>query len=233
MFLGIVGLASGVHGALPAMSTLFDLPLHEDFVQRHSEVVEWTRRRKCPCGSLPDGSRSNLNCKACKGKGIIEDPPLVFNAIVTGVRSQKLMLEAGSCPSATACSRRRRSSGSSSSRATGSAIIGWGEGEPYEGEILRRGVTDVDRLRYEPKQMHKVFSVDPVTGAITTYTTYTVAGRDLTWTGARPAPGQSYTVDYTPLWEWIAFIPTVVRREQGDNLGQLVILKKLHTTTPF
>jgi hypothetical protein len=40
-------------------------------------------------------------------------------------------------------------------------------------------------------------------------------------------------IDYAPLWDWVAFIPTVVRREQADNLGQLVILKKLHTATPF
>jgi hypothetical protein len=215
------------------MSTLFDLPLHEDFVQRHSETVEYTRCHKCPCGSLPDGSRSNVNCKACKGKGIIEDPPRVFNAIVTGVRAQKLMLDAGIVSFGDLMLSAPPFLGFMIYEYDRFRIVGWGEGEPYEGEILRRGVTDVDRLRYEPRVMNKVFSVDPVVGTVTTYTGYTTAGRDLTWTGTRPAPGQSFTVDYAPLWEWVAFLPTVVRREQADNLGQLVILKKLHTTTPF
>ena len=215
------------------MSTLFDLPIHEDFVQRHSEVVEYTRRRKCPCGSLPDGSRANVNCQACRGKGFVEDSPVVFNAIVTGVRSQKTFLEAGIVSFGDLMLSAPPFLGRIIYEGDLFRIVGWGEGEPYEGEIIRRGVTNVDKLRYEPLQVHKVFTVDPVFGAITAYTGFTTSGKDLTWTGPRPAPGQSYTIDYAPLWDWVAFIPTVVRREQADNLGQLVILKKLHTATPF
>jgi hypothetical protein len=219
------------------MPTLFDLPLHEDFVQRHSEVVEYIRCRKCPCGALPDGSRSNVNCKACKGRGLIEDPPITFSAIVVGVRAQKSFLEAGIVSFGDLMLSAPPFLGLTIFEYDKFRITGWPEGEPYEGEIIRRNIGDVDRLKYEPIVIHKVFTVDPATGAVTAYTQgthFSVTDRDLTWLGAtRPASGQAYTVDYSPRWEWVAFIPTVIRREQSDSLGQLVILKKLHTTTPF
>jgi len=219
------------------MSTLFDLGLHEDFVQRHSETVEYTRRRKCPCGSTPDGNRSNLNCKACRGNGFIEDTPITFQAIVTGIRTQKTLLEMGVASLGDLVLSAPPFLGLQIYENDKFRVIGWKDAEPYEGEILRRGVTDVDKLKYIPVTMEKVYQVDPFTGAITTYvqgTHYSVSGRELTWlTSTRPEPGMSFGVNYSPRWEWIAYIPAADRHEQGDDLGQLVLLKKLHHTTPF
>lgn len=219
------------------MSTLFDLPLHETFVRNHSETVEHTRRRKCPCGSLPDGSRSNINCLACRGRGLVEDAPVTFEAIVTGIRTQKTLLEIGVASLGDLVLSVPPFLGIRVHEMDKIRIVGWSDGELYEGETVRRDVGDTDQLRYAPVVVEKVFQVDPATGTVTTYTQgthFSMSGKALTWlTPTRPAPGSAYTADYSPRWEWVAFTPTVHRIEQGDNLGQLVLLKKLHHATPF
>lgn len=116
-------------------------------------------------------------------------------------------------------------------------IVGWADGELYSGEVLVRGSGETDRLAYVPVTIDRVFSVNPVSGVVTLYlegVNFTASGRTLTWqTGVpRPAYAQTYTVDYSPRYEWIAFNPTTHRYEQAENLGQRVVLKRRHKVMP-
>ena len=217
------------------MPTLFDLPSHAAFIERHSETVQWFRARKCACGGRGDPNRTNVNCLACQGFGYLYEPPVTLRAMIVGVTSRERMfvemglLEAGDC--LMSCSPYEPEQIRDWDKII---IAGWGDGDLYSGETLVRGGGMVDFILYEVVSLHKVFSVLPHTGAITTYaqgTSFTLNGRQITWIAGAPAPTylQSYTVDYAPRFEWIAFSPTVHRYEGAENVGQRVFLKRRHT----
>lgn len=101
---------------------------------------------------------------------------------------------------------------------------------PYRGDLVNRGK---DKLRYTPTAIIACERHDPLTGATTIYTTpedFTLSGRMIVWnTGAGPAVGESYSVTYDAIVDWIVYPQTTsMRASRGTTLGQKVLLKQRH-----
>jgi hypothetical protein len=212
------------------MPATFDLAAHHEFVQRHGDLVTWRRGYKCACGNEPDSNRALLTCVVCNGLGIRYGPPFFIRALVTGIRHDRSLVMTGIAQ-------------------PGDLVIGFSpfelqtvgaldifmldraQGEPYEGDLIKRRLDQPsDVLRYAPKVMHQVSSVNPLSGVITVYPSgsYSLAGRIITWTGAAPEPGTIYGAHYFPVYEWIPYVIPMERYEQSVNLGQRVVLRKRH-----
>ena len=219
------------------MPTRFSLPAHHDFVLRHAEAVRISRAHKCACGARPDANRANVNCQACFGAGYLYDPPYVTRGAVIGIQAQRIMLETGVADLGDLLLSLSPFEPEQIRDWDKVEIVGWDDGELFSGEVLVRGGGPYDRLTYEPVVFHKAFTVFPSTGVITMYvegTSFTLAGRNLTWVPGQPQPTymQTYTADYSPRYEWVAFNPQVHRYEQAENLGQRVLLKRRHVVLP-
>ncbi len=211
----------------------FDFQLHDDFVEAHGDRILWQRATKCSCGNAPDPARARIDCQACHGSGMRYAAPVELVGLVTGVGGrEKALMEMGLV-------------------APGDMVLGlapgqaatlrdydlvrltWDAGSPFEGDVLRRGVGPSDRLSYEPARILDVTEVDPSTGAVTTYpaSSYSFAGRLLTWAASpavQPAGGDTYTVAYDAVFEWVVFVSPLQRYEAGASLGQRCLLRKRH-----
>jgi hypothetical protein len=217
----------------PANASTFNLRDHHLFVTRHGDTVQHRQAMKCPCGATPDANRARFSCPVCLGLGFRYSAPVSLIGLVTGVRHERDLVIAGVA-------------------APGDCMLGlspyetrvlgdwdcirlsWADGEPYDGDVLTRGIdTMADALTYDVKAVTAVFSVDPNTGAITTYvsgTDFVIAGRTLTWQAgeAMPTPGTAYTAAYRAIFEWVCFVAPLQRYERGTKLGQRALLRKRH-----
>lgn len=52
------------------------------------------------------------------------------------------------------------------------------------------------------------------------------------WIGNKPADGVFYTIKYTAFLEWICYSTPMTRIDRARNLGQKVLLKKVHVAFP-
>lgn len=218
--------------------TGFDLGLHDQFVADHGDRVLWFRATKCSCGRSRDPHRAQPTCVACEGTGWRYDPPVELLALVTGVGGrEKSLIEAGLVSPGDmvlglAPSEPHQLKDWDKIRLT------WDPGLPYDGDVLIRGTGSTDRLTYEARRIRAVTDVHPATGAVTTYgegTSFTVAGRELTWVAGQPQPlaGESYTVDYEPNWDWVVLSRPLSRFERGQSLGQRVLLRQRHLALSY
>lgn len=57
-------------------------------------------------------------------------------------------------------------------------------------------------------------------------------GKKLRWVGNKPLDGQFYTIKYTAYLEWICYSTPMTRIDVNRNLGQKVLLKKIHLAFP-
>lgn len=207
----------------------FDIGAHDAFVQRHSDAFRWYRGSLCPCGATPDANRSRVTCLHCNGTGTRYEAPVIMNGIITGVERYKALLESGFLEPGDL--QLGLSPLEPNILSPGDMIeINWTHGQPYEGDVLKRGAgSNVDLLSYPPVDIFSCVSIHPTTQALTSYVSganFTVSGRALTWISVAPSAGQNYSIKYTALFQWIAFRPPMDRMEQNVSLGQWMFLRK-------
>lgn len=213
--------------------TTFDLQSQHDHVMRHGDYVQWCRASKCPCAPSGDANRANPNCKVCFGIGFRYAAPATLVGMVHGINNEKSLLESGiAFPGDMVLSLSPLEQNVISDFDL--IQVTWGQGQPYDGDVIKRGTGATDKLTYAAAQVFEVFSVDGTLTTITAYdenTSWTVEGRDITWIGGQPQPaaGQMYSVKYAVAsWDWIAFVSPMQRFETGTNLGLKVLLRKRH-----
>lgn len=185
-------------------------------------------------------------CPRCRGDGWLYRDPRVRLGLVTSIRGQRNILDAGiampgdmmfSPQVGDQCNNHGMTAIGAYDKITalweqplddGHVLIR-GAATEYENKNLQTGLKpNQDRLWYEPAtaiwcedDKGVVYSVngDFVLGP----------GKIINWVGNRPVVGQRYTIKYTAYFEWIAFQPPQERRDRDNvDLGQLVFLRRRH-----
>ncbi len=217
---------------MPFNNSRFDSAIDSQFLGTAGQLVSLYRAMQCPCSSDP--SRAVNTCVLCGGLGrFYPDPPVQKTVIITRVEQDNPDLIA-----------------------TGLAVPGdlvmsepmgdpypaeqydlitpqWG-GQPFDGQIITRGSGATDKLFYHAVSVDRCLSVNPATGAITSYTPgadFTFSGRTITWINP-PAAGVVYSVRYSALYNYVVFPPAFLRREGGTDIGAKVLLRKRHLVFP-
>jgi len=224
------------------MSIVFNLNLHQDFVQAHGEQFLYYRASLCPCGIGPgatDANRALLNCTACGGIGLIYSPPTQMVGLMTGLRNMKDLADFGEV-------------------FPGDMILGmnpqpsvfinaWDLIRPFfavgfNGQIITRGSGINDLLDYPASQIFQVTSIDFTNNyAIINYTSevdFTVSNRTITWNATTlvntklPA-GTNYSVNYNAIFDYIVKEAGMERYDNHvANLGQRFLIRKRHLVLP-
>lgn len=102
-----------------------------------------------------------------------------------------------------------------------------------QGDPLKRGDSDSDRLYYEAVSGLACIDEDKV--FYRPNIDYRLSGKNIVWdwsgkpaAGKKPDQGIRYTVKYQAYIEWLAFVPPVTRISFGVDMGAKVILRKKH-----
>lgn len=201
--------------------------MHRYFA-RHAERVLWYEAALCPCSKTPRSPARNI-CQACFGLGYFyPNPPKVLRCNVTQV-TQNLILEAlGEMQPGDLVLEQQP--GDPQIGRGDLILTQWWRGEPDQGEtVLRASNTNVDVLSFRAQDVLWAGTVDISTGVATTYrlgTDFEASGRNITWIGNSPAPGQQYSIKYTSNYEWVCYIPAMPIYEFGTNLGPRATMRK-------
>jgi hypothetical protein len=220
---------------MPINNSSINLAKQSEFIRKHGEWLYFFRSMKCTCSLIPQGSmiadanRANPNCKACHGLGLIWQDQGQIIGLVQTVNQQKDLLQAGiAAPGDLVLSPDPRYTISDYDKIQ----MNWGEGIPYEPQLLRRSATGgTDTANYTIMEVIECIQIDPTTGNITTYVPevdFTFDKKLITWIGNKPANGSVYSIKYSALIDWICFAPPQPRRERETNLGQKIIMRKKH-----
>ena len=217
-----------------------NINLHKKLVLSHGEQVTHYKSQLCTCSTDGLPENADLNCIRCKGLGVYWFDPKTITAIVTGLdsdRTGRQWLQNGialpedmSCSASPGLTRRFKD--------YDKIIPKWNRGFPYPGELLQRG--SKDRLLYVPMgNFIRISKINPVTGVETVWVKNTdfVIGGDLgktvQWVAGRgPGMDDIYAVTYEPRFEFICWAPPAPRWERGRDLGQRIILRKIHLPWP-
>lgn len=217
---------------MPFNSSTFSLRQQQGFFDRHGDFVDWYGGHKCSCSDSQDASRANPNCRSCKGTGFWYDAAKRIQGLVTGLSSQRMLLESGiAIPGDLIFSSEMLTMDVITDY--DKIVLSW-DGAPHEGDLLKRGQADSDFLIYNATDITSVTRVDQETGTITAYISGTeyshASGSDvITWlTPTRPPTGAVYSVKYLAIFEWLCFQPPAQRYERGTPLGNRVLLRKKH-----
>jgi hypothetical protein len=211
------------------MSVEFDLDLQNDFVQGHGESILWSRANLCPCSVEHDANRPNPNCRACLGKGFVYDDPVSIIGIVTALSFEKQIQAVGEAVAGTLM----LGLGPFETHRLGDndvVTVTWDEGQPYEGELVVRGQSDTDQLKFPAGTVHEAFTVDVSTGTRTFFflgADFTVSGNIVTWTGNKPLTGQTWSIRYdVKSYEYVAWVSPMQRLDHGIPLGRRAMLRR-------
>ena len=202
--------------------------MHKRLILTHGEQVIHYTGQLCSCS--PDGlpESADLNCVKCQGLGVFWREPRSITAIITGLdsdRTSRQWLQNGialpedmSCSPLPGLSRRFKD--------YDKIIPTWKRGFPYPGELLRRGRKDT--LLYRPVgKIVRVSKVNPEVGTEEVWiegVDFSVGGTDnksVLWVNGR-GPG----------FEFVCWAPPAPRWERGKDLGQRVLLRKMHLPWP-
>jgi hypothetical protein len=210
------------------MPTEFTLPLHDDFVARHGDQVQWLQASKCPCGS---SAEVRVTCFLCHGQGWRYAAPLLLTALVTGIDHRRDLLQSGFAQPGDlllglAPSEMHLISDFDLIRLT------WTSGSPYEGDLITRRDGPTDILSYEAREVLSCFAVSQSEQRVITYVPgvdFTISGRTLTWISSNaPDVGSRYSIKYNVIYDWVVFLSPGDRYEGGQSLGQHNLLRKRH-----
>jgi len=187
----------------------------------------------CPCGNTPD-SPSKITCAACAGTGLLYPMPsrTVLGIVSDVTLHQELLMQGLAQPGDLQVSTQP---GQLHLDPFDLCLIPWTVGVPVTGDVLVRGTGTTDQLPYRAVLVEGVWTVNPTTGQITTYTAgqdFTVQGKVITWIGRQPAAGAQYTIRFNGDFEWIVFDPPDQRVAFGQDLGQRAILRKRYLVLP-
>jgi len=214
--------------------------MHKRLILTHGEQVIHYTGQLCSCS--PDGLPENadLNCVKCLGLGVFWREPRTITAVITGLdsdRTSRQWLQNGialpedmSCSPLPGLSRRFKD--------YDKIIPTWKRGFPYPGELLRRGRKDT--LLYRPVgKIVRVSKVNPEVGTEEVWTEgidFSVGGTDnktVLWVNGRgPGFDEVYSFVYEPRFEFVCWAPPAPRWERGKDLGQRVLLRKMHLPWP-
>lgn len=214
-------------------SSSYDLRRMDIWQQKHAEWMKWSLGVKCPCSTMTDVSRANPNCAVCFGTGWFYTNEQEIRGIVTDARFDKQLKDTGMLQAGDlSLGPEIRGNHPILQNYDRIILAFWGDGLPYDGDVIVRTPYATDRTIYAPIQVQMCASVDPVVGTITSYTLgtdFTLNGRELSWlTGRGPSVGQTYSLKYTTHYEWIVLVPASPRYERGTSLGQRVVLRARH-----
>ena len=210
----------------PEMATAFNQILHADFVTRHGEEFTWFRAVTCPCVIDGDRTRPSPICNVCNGEGRVFLAGSSKVGIITDVRREKSLIEAGLLQPGDLKLGMSPLEGDDQMISPGDQVeISWSQGQPVESEVLTRDIElGVDRLKFPVRHVFSCLSVDSEAGTSTVYgegVHFTVSGQLVTWINVvQPPPGTKYSIAYAANHRWDVFEPTQDRRETGDNLPQ-------------
>ena len=209
--------------------TRFNLRGHHEFVRRHSTVLLYLRAAPCPCGYERDPSQADPGCEACGGSGTAYDAPEPMRGMLVDARSEKRLLDIGMLSPGDAIF----SPSPFEVRSIGDRDLfrsTWAVDTPGEGEIVKRGEGDTDRLVFPPKKVIACLSlgeggerVDYVEGVDFVLEE---AAKVVRWVGDGPATGVQYSIKYQHVWEWVAEVAPQPRMEAGARIGQWVWLRR-------
>lgn len=194
-------------------------------------------------------------CARCGQDGFLFRKPVLVRGLFTGARHQRNVLDSGvylpgdamfsPSPDSLNCEGGRRRIGTADK-----LTATWAE--PIdEGHVLIRGsgtkaaadgiITmlndDEDRLWYEPASA--IWCEDEFGVEYLVNEDFLLGpGKIIKWVGNQPVFGARYSIKYNAYFEWIAFQPPTERRDRdGDDLGELVSLRKRHVqlvnSSPF
>lgn len=205
--------------------------LWSNTIRRIGEDVLWYRATLCSCSPQGDPNRANMNCKVCRGFGVVyDDTPKWIKIVVTQItRERRLMEEGFVYPGDLIVVLEPRLYEYPSD--WDKIVFAKDPSEAIQNEVLTRGMTQADSLTYEAVRVERVVQHDPVTGIITTYVEgqdYYITGAAVTWYEAHgPKNGQQYTIKYFARPEWIvAFQPPAPRWEAGTDLSPKLVLRQ-------
>lgn len=184
-------------------------------------------------------------CKRCGGTGWLYRDAQLVRGIVTNIRQQRNILDAGTSQPGDLlfspgtltpdCSGERRIGAWDKLTATWPQPVDDGHviqrGAAFSGdnaELVTGLRTDEDRLWYEPAS--SVWCEDEAGKRYSEGEDFVLGpGRVIRWVGAAPRIGQLYTIKYNAYFEWIVFQPPTERIDtDGTNLGPIVYLRKRH-----
>ena len=208
----------------------------------HGQQIRYTPSYKCPCGNTPDANRARIDCAVCYGTGFFYDftKSATFDAIVSQVHMTKSLIDAGLAEP-----------GDLTMTLAPTAPVfvkdydlirlTIGSGEPYEGDVIQRGKLGViagnansDLLSWEVVEVERCFSINPQTQVVVDYAEgvdFTISGRVITWSN-NLLLGAIYSIRYTCLYDWIAYVSPVERFERNISLGQKALLKRRAAVLP-
>lgn len=194
-------------------------------------------------------------CPRCGGDGWLSRKPKLIQGLVTGIRQQRNILDAGwAQPGDMVFSPHTPNvdcEGISSKITTNDKITFTWEMPLDSGQVIVRGaatsginlqlktyLTDnQDRIWYEP--FSSIWCEDDNGRVYHQDSDFKLGpGKVITWIGNQPLPRQRYTLKYNAFFEWIAFQPPTERRDVDNvDLGNLIYLRKRHiafvNSSPF
>lgn len=203
------------------------------FFREHGDRANWYQGAICSCVTQgSDMAHAQVSCKVCGGLGrFYPNTPAYIRGIVSNAMQDRDLLATGFAIS------------------DGDLVFSadpWGEWNigpldllvfdgdphqwPFEGQVLTRGTGTTDNLWYTASDLQLVTQSNPSTGAVTQYSGMTVSGKTIDWSGVSTAPaaGTNYSVKYRAKYEWVCYVPPMVRFEHTQSLGQKVVLRKRH-----
>lgn len=219
---------------MPFNNSTFSAMDNQNFFRNKGDIVQQYRSMVCPCGNDP--GESITTCAVCGGMGrFYPDAPIIKRAIISRVeQSEPQLITTGFAGPGDLTMSEMPGDQNPAEEFDIIMLPKWA-GMPFSGQIVTRG-TDTDVLFYRAVNIDKCVSVDPSTGAVTTYThnaDFSWSGRTITWlTANQPAQGSNYSIRYTALFEYVVFTPALVRREVGTDIGSKAILRKRHIIMP-
>lgn len=224
----------------------------------HEVGISCTCRVDDPYAStLNDGkdSRRDAFCERCGQDGFIYRSPRLITAMITGVKHQRNILDAGNYhpgdaqlstyPEDDGCGEANRRIG-----AFDKITATWPE-PVDDGHVIVRGAganaalqgvnteleSNEDRLWYEPA--NSIWCEDENDVVYEEDADFVLGpGKIIRWIGNQPKEGIRYSIKYNAYFEWIVWQPPGERRDRNaDNLGELIYLRKRHVifvnTSPY
>ena len=231
----------------------FDFALQDGFINERGTAMIHETAIKCPvciaedtfAGMLNDGEqrRGLPFCNSCSNTNWLYRNPKIVIGLVTNIRHQKNILDAGEATGAdlTFSPLIQGDDEETHVGAYDKLTATWAE--PLDdGQVIVRGAgtmgenarlstnlaSNEDRLWYEP---HSALWCEDQNGTVYREgSDFTLGpGKVITWVGNKPIVGYAYTIKYKAFCEWISWRPPTERLDRDRNLGQLVFLRKKHT----
>lgn len=238
-----------------AQSTTFSRQSQGDFIERHGTTLIHAVAVKCPCRnedvfvSMGDDGADAVSVAdhaLCQNDRWLYRHPKEITGLLTSMNQQLTPVEMGwAQPGDVVFSPQLQDRGSGCEQRPigqwdrltstipqildgGQVIVrGAGTAGANRGVTASAGLAEnEDRLWYEPSSA--VMCVDFLGNEYEPGDFVLGPGKKIVWVGRAPPPRRRYTLKYEGLLEWIAVLPPQERYDARENIGQKVLLRKMH-----